>query len=106
MYWVTGVLGFVLAAAPFLFGYEADTTAMWTSLVIGGVVMLASVIEGIRNDTDRWEYWVAAILGVGAALAPFVFNFSNNTSAVTTSVILGFIIALVAGSKLTSKAES
>lgn len=100
MYWATGFLGFAFAVAPFLFGYGNNPIAMWTSLILGALVMLISVFEGASEDKDRWEYWVGAIIGLGAIAAPFVLGFGQVIEAMWTSVGIGLLLALIAGSKL------
>lgn len=105
MYWVTGLLGFALALAPFAFGYSDNAVAFWTSLIIGGATIIVSWIEGMREGTEKWEYWMAGILGVVAILAPFALGFSAQTTEMLTSVAAGVLIALFAGSKLTSESQ-
>ena len=46
MYWVTGLLGLVLMAAPYFFRYENNPTALWASLLFGAGVVLVSFFEG------------------------------------------------------------
>lgn len=100
MYWITGILGVFLMVAPFLFGYTDNTAAYWTSLASGVIVTIASIWEGVEARKANWEYWVAALVGIFAVVAPFVFGFSEQASAMWTSVIVGVLIALFAGSKL------
>lgn len=100
MYLLTGFLGLVSIVAPYLFGYSADTTALWTSLIIGAILIIDSIFEGVAADRERWEYWVAGIVGVGAILAPFVLGFSALSAALWTLVIVGVVSVLVAWSKL------
>lgn len=84
MYLLTGFLGLVSIVAPYIFSYSQDMTALWTSLIVGAILVIASVFEGIAVDRERWEYWVVGAAGVGAILAPFVLGFSAITSALWT----------------------
>lgn len=102
MYWITGILGLALIAAPYFLGYTGDTVAYWTSMIIGVVVVGISAIEGFFKDRDLWEYWVAGILGLGAIVAPFILGFGSNANAMWTIVITGILLAFFAGSKLYS----
>lgn len=99
MYLITGILGLAFAIAPFLFGYQGNTVAMYSSIILGSLVVLASAVEFFQEDKEMWEYWVAGILGIVAIAAPFVLNFSNHTNAMWTSVIAGALIAVFAGSR-------
>lgn len=101
MYKFTGVLGLALVAAPFILGYRTDTTAMWTSIVIGAVIILASYIKSrAADDGTRWEYWVAGLAGLLAVIAPFVLGFSAVTAALWASVLLGAVVAILSGAKV------
>src|SRR5438105_2925230 len=100
MYWATGILGLVLAVAPWIFGYSNNTPALWTSLLVGGATIVVSVIEGARADREPWEYWAAGLLGLVAIVAPFVLGFSTYANALWSSVGVGVLIAIFAGAKL------
>lgn len=100
MYWITGILGIAFAAAPFLLGYNDNAMALWTSLVLGGAIVGVSLLEGISEGKERWEYWVAAVVGIGAMIAPFILNFGNFTAAMWTSITVGVLLTVIAGSKL------
>lgn len=101
MYWLTGIAGLFFMLAPYLFNYMDNPTALWTSLGAGLIVLGASLWEGFRADKEKWEYWVAAVVGIFAIAAPFVLNFgAAATSAMWTTMIMGAIIAVLAGSKL------
>lgn len=102
MYYLTGLLGLVAVVAPFLFGYSGNITALWTSLIVGAVLIGASVIEGFAGDKERWEYWVAGIVGLGAILAPFALGFSALAEAVWTMAVIGVLAIIAAGTRLAS----
>ena len=102
MYWITGILGLAFVLSPFVLGYSNNTAALWTSILIGGATIVVSWIEGTQQDREQWEYWTAAILGIVAIVAPFVFGFGEQSVATWTSVVVGGLIALFAGSKLTT----
>lgn len=97
MYWLVGILGVALAIAPFLFGYSNNVTALWTSLILGVIVAAVSFYKILSHNGGRWEYPVAAIMGLFAVFAPFLLGFSTLTTAMWASVILGALIALIAG---------
>lgn len=100
MYWITGILGLALILAPFVFGFSANTSAMWSSVVLGAVITLASIVEGWTHDNRNWEYWVVGLAGILAILAPFVLGFSSVSGALWTAIILGAVVALLAGTKV------
>jgi hypothetical protein len=100
MYWITGLGGFFLMVAPYLFGYADNPAAMWTSVGSGFVVLVVSIWEGMESKKANWEYWVAGIAGLFAVVAPFIFGFGSVSSAMWTTVIAGAVIAILAGSKI------
>lgn len=100
MYWLTGLLGVSFAFAPFLLGYSDNAVAMWTSVILGTAVTLVSFVEGIDESQGKWEYWATGIAGIGAIAAPFILGFGSLTTAMWTSVGIGLVLALIAGSKL------
>lgn len=105
MYWLTGFLGLMSAVAPFLLGYSNNTTALWTSLTVGAILMISSGFEWAAKGRENWEYWVVGIAGVGAVLAPFVLGFNTMTGAVWTLVIIGLVTVMASGIKLFPKQQ-
>lgn len=97
MFWITGLLGLALLVAPFAFGYQNDQFALWTSVVLGAVMLAASAYKALIHDQRMWEYWIAGIAGVLAIAAPFVFGFSVITTALWTSIVVGAVVAILAG---------
>lgn len=99
MSWIIGLSGLALVIAPFIFGYNSHPTAMWTSIILGVVAGFAALIKLTTKDTSKWPYWLAAIAGVLTLLAPFVLRFSSITGALWTMLLLGLLIAILAGIK-------
>lgn len=97
MYWLTGLLGLALGVAPFVLGYRYNTAAMWTSIVLGVVVVVLSAIEAMDESKQTWEYWVAGGAGLVAVIAPFVFGFSTIAWALWVTIVIGFLILLISG---------
>lgn len=100
MYWLTGVLGLVLILAPFGFGYSANATALWSSVILGAVVALASGYRAVARGMAIWEYWVAGIAGLLAVVAPFVLGFSAQATALEASIVLGAFVAILSATQV------
>jgi hypothetical protein len=96
MYWFTGILGLAMAAAPFVFGYNTNPFAMWTSLILGLTVLLASIFEGLDERKAKWEWWVAGIAGILAVIAPFGFGFTTITLAFWMMIVVGALVFILA----------
>ncbi len=97
MDWIIAAWGLLLFIAPFVLGFSASMAALWTCIVLGLVIALAAGYEAIVKDEARWEMIVAGIAGVLAVLAPFILGFTSNATAMWTSMIVGLIVAILAG---------
>jgi hypothetical protein len=100
MSWLTFILGVALVGAPWLLGYDSNPNAMWSSVILGVVVALASAYKAIVHDKANWEYWVAALAGLLAILAPFALGFSAETTAVWSTILIGALTMVVAAYEL------
>jgi len=100
MYWIIGIIGFCFVVLPFLFGYAENGIALWMSVILGIVVMIAAFLEGTDTKKSHWEYWLTVVIGLGAMVAPFVLGFGSASVATWSSVGIGFLLALLSGSKL------
>src|SRR6478672_9684432 len=97
MYWITGLLGLVMIAAPWVFNYTDNNTALWASIILGAVIVLVSGYKAVTRDTQTWEYWVAGFVGVAVIAAPFFGDFTALTEALWTSIIVGALVVVVSG---------
>lgn len=105
MYYLTGLLGLVLIIAPFILGYSDNSAALWTSIGIGAILTVTSVLEWTADGTQMWEYWVVGLAGLAAVIAPFILGFSFMTITTWTMMLTGFIAMGVAGAKLVPGAK-
>lgn len=102
MFWITGILGFLLMVAPYVLGYADNSAAFWTSGILGLVTLGVSVLEWVRRGSERWEYWIAALAGITAVSAPFLFGFGEVTQALWTSIGIGVLLTIFAGTEIFS----
>lgn len=96
MYWLTGILGIAMAIAPFVLGYTHNTIAMWTSIVLGVVVTVASIFGWVDRTHAKWGWGTVALAGILAVIAPFYFGFTGLTMALWTLVVLGVWVVILA----------
>jgi hypothetical protein len=98
MYWITGLLGLALGVSPWVFQYTNENSAMWTSVIVGAVVVVVSLYKALmRDNTQYWEYWIAGLAGLVAIAAPFVLGFTALTAALWTCIAIGVVVAVVSG---------
>lgn len=89
--WLNVLLGAWLAVSPFLLGYTSTPAAMWTAMIVGGLVLVLAFFE--LGDGPVWEEWATFLLGAWAVLAPWVLGFSGLGTPVWNMVIVGVLIA-------------
>lgn len=102
MFWITGILGALLAVSPWWLKFAGNNAATWFSVILGVIAVIASVIGGRQDTEDKknLEYWVLGITGLVAFLAPFVFGYSALVAALWTGVIIGLILLVWDGIKV------
>lgn len=71
MYWLTGILGATSIVAPLVFGYTSHNGVLWTNIIAGILLIVVSILEGLAEDRQEWEYVAVMILGVVILVAPF-----------------------------------
>ncbi len=100
MFWITGLLGLALALSPFILGYASHGIALWTSLILGAIVVLLSIIGLNSSAADkRWVNWVVGLAGVAAFIAPFIFGYTDHAQPLWAGLILGAVLAILDGFK-------
>ncbi|MCU0494034.1 MAG: SPW repeat protein [Chloroflexaceae bacterium] len=105
MFWVTGIFGLALIAAPFAFGYSTNPAALWSSVILGAIVTLVSGYKLLVNDRATWEDWAQIVAGVALLLMPFLFGFSVITAALWTCIIVGAALILLPSYDLYLRAD-
>ena len=95
---VIAFFGVCLVVAPWIVGYAYgaafSAAAVWTSVILGVIVLAVAAYRVYAKDRSPWEAWISAACGVLAIIAPFVFGYSER--ALWTSIILGAVIVVLA----------
>lgn len=95
---ITAALGAFLVVSPWLFGYSAEPSAVWSACATGvliGLVALAGFI-----DVREWEGWAGVVLGLWAIVAPWILGFAGVVPAMWSHVGVGFAVTAVAAVEL------
>lgn len=103
MYWIMGLIGLGLLAAPYLMGYLGNELASWATWASGALLIILTALERFANDQEDWEYWAAGIMGILAIAAPFFLGFTGQASAMWSSIVSGLLLLGVAGSRVYTK---
>lgn len=88
MKWVTVILSVALFLAPFVLGYSDNSTALWTSLILGVVLGVLGYVQ---------QHKPGAVVAVVTVLTPFILGFSDDSAALWPVLIIGIAYALLAG---------
>lgn len=97
MFWITGILGLTLSLSPFVMGFAGHGIALWTSVVLGAIVVVVSLIGLASTATDKSrEYWVLGLSGLAAFIASFIFGYASRAQALWAGLFLGAVLILAA----------
>jgi SPW repeat len=88
------VLAIWLALGSFMVGF-GNVPSKTSDVILGFFVAFLSMHRSIPSDQSRFMYLFTAVLGLGAIAAPFVFSYSDVTSATLNNIIVGAAIFLV-----------
>ena len=92
---VSLLVGVWLVASPFVLGLSG--AALWISIALGlGVILFAVEAFIIPSYLEEWG---EMLMGLALVLAPWTFSYEQG-SAVTSSVLAGIIVILLAGWEL------
>ncbi|MGA8612693.1 MAG: SPW repeat protein [Xanthobacteraceae bacterium] len=90
------ILGAVLLFSPWLFGFGSGLPT--ENAVVSGIVIAVLSIAALAAFAV-WEEWLNLIVGLWAIAAPWVLGFQG-TTAMTVSVVIGVIVAVLAAIEL------
>jgi SPW repeat len=90
------ILGAVLFASPWIFGFAAGAPSQnaWVSGIVIAVLSIAALAA-----FAVWEEWLNLIVGLWVIASPWVLKFEG-TTAMTTHVVIGIIVAALAAVEL------
>lgn len=91
---VNAVLGAWLVLSPWIFGFQAETTAMASAVILGAAMLVLGLAAMFAPR--QWEEWVEFLVGLCAIAAPWAMGFEALRAATLNSVIVGAIVAALA----------
>lgn len=91
------VAGLFLLISPWLVGFAAESAA-WNAWIVGAAIAL--VAAGALVAFAQWEEWVNLLLGLWAAISPWLLGFADLAYATYAHVVVGLIVAVAAAGKL------
>jgi hypothetical protein len=91
-------LALILFISPWLFGFSAEPVAAWHAWI--SAVLIAAVAGFALSQLSPWEEWVNVIVGLWVAASPWLLGFAGVASAMWTHLVIGLVVALLAGYEL------
>lgn len=91
------IFGGLLFGLPWVLG-NPSAAVEWNAWIVGSVVAFnaAFAIAGFA----AWEEWTNLGLGAWAAITPWLFGFAGNLGATASFVVVGCVVASLAGAQL------
>jgi hypothetical protein len=92
--WANMALGALLAASPWLLGFTGLDGATLNAVIVGLLVFALSALA--LTLLDRWEAYISGMLGLWAAVSPWLIGFVAYEAAVATHVVIGVAVVTIA----------
>ena len=92
-------IGVLSIAAPFLFNFDSNGATVISALIGAGVLVLAVVTEAptgiVRNLPIASHIVIDYVLSLFLIVAPFIFSFTDDSSATAYFIVLGVVYLLL-----------
>lgn len=90
---VNVVVGLLLVASPWVYGFSHDNPATLNRIVVGGVLVVLALLRFVTPITpSAWLSWLVAAFGVWVVISPWAFGYTGVSYTVWNSLILGVIV--------------
>ena len=91
---LVGLLGLWLAASPWVVG-PSGSDLLSGACVALGVGLLAAAAAMAQHVKAGWGAWLAVVVGLLAALSPWLLGFSEQSGATTNALATGLVAAIL-----------
>ena len=102
--WANMVLGLVLVASPWLLQFTGLEAATLNAVIIGFLIFALSALA--LTLLDRWEAYISGLLGLWAALSPWLIGFTAYDMAMIAHVGLGALVVVTAAIEIWQTSSS
>ena len=96
--WVVALLGLWMLVSPRVLHFAAgQSSEIWCAWLVGAAILLATA--GSRYVVEIWSPWqdgTNALLGLWLVVAPWALGFAVHMTARTNSIVVGFLVAVLA----------
>ncbi|MBY0252688.1 SPW repeat domain-containing protein [Methylobacterium fujisawaense] len=97
---LSGLLGLVLAATPWLLDEAIDPLAVWSAVFGGALVMRLGFSAALAFR--GWKAWGQAIGGAGLIIAPWLLGWDGRSAMSCAHVVVGAAVVAIAATGLRS----
>lgn len=84
------LLGLWLIIAPWVLGFADTRIAVGNSVIMGVAVLIISFSALVTPDI--WEEWINLLLGFLLVISPVTTGYTDQTTAVVNSLVVGLVI--------------
>lgn len=91
---VVGLLGLWLAASPWVLGLYGSDTLIAANVLLGLALVASAAAMAHPTKAGRGG-WVAVVVGLAAAVSPWVLGYSDQTSAMASALATGLVSAIL-----------
>jgi len=95
---VNAIAAAFLFVSPWLFGFAGEQVASWNAWISG--VLIAGLALAALAELREWQEWGSLVLGLWAAISPWVLGFAGLSHAMWTHVAVGLAVAVLAAVEL------
>src|SRR6266851_3342244 len=96
--WVIAALGLWMLVSPRVLHFAGgQSSEIWCAWLVGAAILL--VTAGSRFVVEIWSPWqdgTNALLGLWLMVAPWALGFAAHMTARTNSIVVGFMVAVLA----------
>jgi SPW repeat len=87
------ILGAFLFVSPWILGFGGSGAGQNAN--IAGIIIVVLAIAAL-SAFAVWEEWLNLIVGLWTLVSPWVLGFQATTKAMTVSVVVGLLVAILA----------
>jgi hypothetical protein len=90
---LAALIGVWFFIAPWVVNFSDNKDALWTSVIIGAIQLISSLLGFSGSGWTTWQNWISLLAGVWFIIFPFVYTLK--TEEIWASVVLGAVTVII-----------
>jgi hypothetical protein len=91
------ILGLLLVASPWVFGYHAvGLAALWNSVAVGALIAVLATNRAFFPRVSTGLGWANLLLALWTIASPWIYGYTANSRSLWGNVVLGVVMAALA----------